>query len=339
MKSLKKLFFLLIIPSGILFAQHKITEFPKLTDPYLGQKTPGMTPEIFAPGIISTGLYTRDMAISQGGDEFYFCVADGGLNVIFVTRLLDNRWTEPATAPFSGQGFLDFEPHISPDGDHLFFLSNRPPPGREAESGWTYQHIWMTTRTETGWSEPQFIPAPVNTEENEFFPSVSKDNTLYFTRNKKSGVARIYKAKFANGRYAEPEMLLFAIPEKGLLFNAFVAPNEDYLITCALNINTENADQDYYISFRTPAGGWSNLIRFGPEINTPGDNANSAFVSPDGKYLFFSSSRKDPARAEFKSGTTLRTIINSKSEPGHGASAIYWVDAKIIEALKPKELQ
>lgn len=29
-------------------------EFPVLESPYLGQEPPGLTPEIFAPGIIST---------------------------------------------------------------------------------------------------------------------------------------------------------------------------------------------------------------------------------------------------------------------------------------------
>jgi len=38
------------------------------------------------------------------------------------------------------------------------------------------------------------------------------------------------------------------------------------------------------------------------------------------------------------SGTTLSTIIKTKSIPGNGASAIYWVDAKIIDGLRPKKL-
>jgi hypothetical protein len=37
------------------------------------------------------------------------------------------------------------------------------------------------------------------------------------------------------------------------------------------------------------------------------------------------------------SGTTLSSIIKTKSIPGNGASAIYWVDAKISEELRPKE--
>lgn len=309
--------------------------FPILKGPYLGQAPPGMKPEVFAPGIVSTGLYTRDMAMSPAGDEIYFSVADGGTSFVFETKLVAGRWTEPAVAAFSGKGYLDFEPHLSPDGHLLFFLSNRPPPGREPKSGWTYQHIWVTARTENGWGEPRLVDAPVNTEANEFFPSVTRENTLYFTRSRTDGAARIHKARFVNGHYAEPEMLPFKVPETALLFNAFISPDEDYLITCALNIDPTNTDQDYYISFRSAANLWSDLIKLGPEINFPDDNANSAFVSPDGKYLFFSSSRKDPAKAEVRSGTTLRALIDSKSEPGHGASAIYWVDAKVLEDLKP----
>jgi len=34
-------------------------EFPILKGRYLGQKPPGMTPEVFAPGIVSTGTMNR----------------------------------------------------------------------------------------------------------------------------------------------------------------------------------------------------------------------------------------------------------------------------------------
>ena len=81
------------------------------------------------------------------------------------------------------------------------------------------------------------------------------------------------------------------------------------------------------------------MTRFGPEINTPGDNANSAFVSPDSRFLFFSSSRRDLSKPDIKTGTTLRAIIRSKSEPGSGSSGIYWVSSKIIKDMKPKDLK
>lgn len=42
---------LLLITAITIKAQQ--SDFPKLTGPYLGQKPPGTTPEIFAPGIVS----------------------------------------------------------------------------------------------------------------------------------------------------------------------------------------------------------------------------------------------------------------------------------------------
>jgi hypothetical protein len=316
------------------FEQQGKIDFPLLQGPYLGQKPPGTTPMVFAQGIVSTGLYTRDIAITKDGKEIYFCISDASVTAIFVTKLLNNRWTEPVIAPFSGKGFFDMEPSIAPDGEKFFFLSNRPPHNKEPGNGWYFQKIWMMNKTESGWSEPQLVDEPVGTEENEFFPSVTNENILYFTRSTKNGKARIYRSRFENGSFKEPELLPFAIPENGLLFNAFISPKEDFLITCAQNIDSTNSDQDYYISFRSSDDRWGKLIKLGPEINTAQDNANSAFVSPDGKYLFFSSSRKDPTRQQIKSGTSLRDIIGTKLLPGNGSSAIYWVDAKIIEELR-----
>jgi Tol biopolymer transport system component len=338
MKSLQVLILLATI-SILASGQDKLYDFPVLKGPYLGQKPPGMVPEVFAPGIIGTGLYTRDIAISGNGSEIYFCISDAAATAIFVTKLLSNKWTEPVIAPFSGKGFLDFEPHITPDGRRFLFLSNRPPYNMEPKSGWFYQNIWMMNITDSGMSEPQLAFDSVSVKDNSYFPSVTKENMLYFSSSSVTGKSRIYKSRFENGKYGKPELVPINIPENGILFNAYISPEEDFLITCAVNIDSTNIDQDYYISFRAKEGTWSRLIKFGPEINTPGDNANSAFVSPDGRYLFFSSSRKDPSLPQIKDGTSLRDIINLKTIPGSGSSGIYWVDARIIGELRTKASQ
>jgi hypothetical protein len=336
MKQLKSLFLLVMISlqSTNIFCQESLNDFPILKGPYLGQVPPGTTPVVFAPGIISTGLYTRDIAMSVDGKEIYFCISDAATTSIFVTKLVNNRWTEPVIAEFSGRGFFDFEPHISPDGKKFFFLSGRPPQGKEPKTGWFYQKIWVMNKTSAGWSEPQMLEEPVSSENEEFFPSVTNEEVLYFTRSAKNGKPMIYRSVFKKGNYEKPEMLPFQIPETGMLYNAFISPKEDFLITCAMGIDSANTDPDYYISFRSDDGIWSKLIKLGPEINLPGDNASSAFVTRDGKYMFFSSTRKDPAQPQIKSGTPLRAIIKSKSIPGNGSSAIYWLSAKIIEELR-----
>lgn len=48
-------------------------EFPVLKGPYLGQKPPGMMPEIFAPGFVSTNKYTENScSFFSDGRECYF---------------------------------------------------------------------------------------------------------------------------------------------------------------------------------------------------------------------------------------------------------------------------
>ena len=51
--------------------------FPDLSGPFLGQSLPDSIPELFAPGVVSTGMFTRDVAITPDGKEIYFCVAIG----------------------------------------------------------------------------------------------------------------------------------------------------------------------------------------------------------------------------------------------------------------------
>ena len=47
-------------------------DLPVLKGPYLGQKSPGKTPEIFAPGIISTNALEICISFAPGGKELYF---------------------------------------------------------------------------------------------------------------------------------------------------------------------------------------------------------------------------------------------------------------------------
>ena len=72
-----------------------------LEGPYLGQAAPGSEPELFAPGLVSTGMHTRDMAMSPEGDEIYFSIQAGPLVTILGSRLVDGVWTEPEVADFS----------------------------------------------------------------------------------------------------------------------------------------------------------------------------------------------------------------------------------------------
>ncbi len=106
---------------GMAMAPHSsLADFPKLTGPYLGQTPPGMAPEIFAPGIISTCFQELNSVFSPDGQEFCFCVRTMGASSLFVMRCLQGVWGRPEPLPFAGP-YNDIDVSLSPDGKYLFF--------------------------------------------------------------------------------------------------------------------------------------------------------------------------------------------------------------------------
>ena len=140
-----------------------------------------------------------------------------------------------------------------------------------------------------GWGEPFDIGVPVNSDDDEFFPTVTRDGTLYFTRRmlKADRSAAVYRSRFVNGQYSEPEKLPDHVNSVKTLYNAFISPDESYLIACVPGKRGNIGAIDYYIAFRSVTDQWTELINMGEAVNTEGDRASSPYVSPDGKYFFF----------------------------------------------------
>lgn len=308
--------------------------FPELRGPYLGQEPPGLEPRLFAPGVVSTGLATRDLTMTPDGHEIYFSVSVGAANVIMVTRQIDGRWTEPEVAPFSGR-FLDIEPAISPDGQRFFFLSTRPQADQEPREGWVYQDIWVMDREGGGWGEPTNLGPPVNTEAPEYYPSVTADGSLYFTREGADGVSATYRSRLVDGAYGEPELMPPQLNCGTNRANVFVAPDESFAIVPTMGRKDGLGGFDYFVTFRSADDRWSEPVNLGPAVNRPEGREWSASLSPDGRYLFFMSSRQTSSAAVVLAGRTITELLTASLEPGQGASAIWWVSSEVIAALRP----
>ena len=300
------------------------------TGPYLGQTPPGTTPAIFAPGRVSTGLYERDFTVTQDGREFYFTVM-GGFSVILRCRHVAGRWEGPEVAPFSGGPVvMDAEPALAPDGKRLFFLSTRPKDGSAPKPGWVNQDIWVVERTATGWSEPHNLGEPVNSDDEEFYPSLTWDNTLYFTRGK-GKVSELWRARWDGSRYAKAERLPEPINGAGHLFNACISPDEKMLVFCAAGRKGSLGGADYWIAFRNADDTWTTPKNLGEPFNGPGLQAISPSFSSDGKYFFFASNRR---RSIQTAPRTYAGIQKERTEPGNGNADIWWVEAKVLEAMR-----
>jgi hypothetical protein len=305
---------------------------PPVTGPYVGQGLPGAEARLFAPGFVSTGLAERDVTMTPDGNELYFSAQVGERGhfiAIVFTRQVEGRWTSPEVAPFSGQ-HLDIEPHISPDGRRLFFASNR---GGNMD-------IWVAEREDDGWGEPSNLGPPVNTEGDEFFPSVTRDGTIYYTGPDESGAEAIFRARpVTDGDgYAKPELLPEQVNSGQARFNAFVAPDESFLIVPMYGREDSLGGVDYYVVFRSDDDRFSDPINLGPAVNSATGNEWSASLSPDGEALFFMASRSNIEDHHAPAPMSYADILDLHSAPMNGNSDIWWIDASVIATLRPEKL-
>jgi len=275
---------------------------PQVTTPYLGETPPGDTPTVFAPGVISgvDRLHGTPVFSPQGSEVYWSAVdQETGKVRILSMKYTRGRWSPPAAAPFS-TGYQDDVPFIAPDGESLYFVSDRPMPGERIPDG---EHVWRVRKTPGGWSEPMALDASVNSMPIHWQLSVAADATLFFATD---GVGDIYAAPMIESAYGIPIRLGGAINTDATECCPFVTA-DDALLLFARTTPAHGAD--LYASFRTVGGSWSDAVNLGRDVNTDGHDL-CPIVSPDGKYLFFLSQRG-------------------------GMSRVYWVSMQVVEKLRP----
>lgn len=305
--------------------------YPALKGPYFGQEPPGMTPKVFEPQIVSTGLDELNSVFSPDGREFYFCVRNFLGNVsIFQMTMEGNTWSQPKLLPFASR-YGDIDVTMSPDGTKLLFSSRRPIPGSEEPRG-DYD-FWMAERNGNTWSDPIHLGEDINSESQDYYPMMTNSRAIYFSSQREGpGTNNIYRSEFIDGKYAKAVKLGEAINTEHREFDPYISPDESILIFTS-NRPEGLGSGDLYISFKDRDGNWTKAKNMGEKINTPGSEYCS-MISPDGKYLFFTSAGRGPRRIPAQP-LTYEDFKKAHNSSKNGLSDIYWVDAKIIEELKP----
>ena len=114
---------ILLIGFIIFVSYAEQNEWPVLKGPYLGQKPPGMTPEIFAPGIVTTDIGETCPAFSPDGKRFIFMRYDArewdsGIKKYstLMTEFKNGRWTKSTSLPLNlNSNYLDWDHNFGPD--------------------------------------------------------------------------------------------------------------------------------------------------------------------------------------------------------------------------------
>lgn len=274
---------------------------------WLGQKPPGLIPEIFSPGFISTDKNELNSVFTPDGKEFYFSISTPGKGYkMYYSKQTEEGWTRPQKVSFSAD-FSDVDMFITKDGRRMYFGSTRPVNGVKSDF-----KIWYVDRIEDGWSEPKYFDSAVNNMKRSLYAAISDSGTMYFQgiRDDTYGDRDIYFSELVNGEYTEPKHLGKQINSEFGEGDVLIAPDESFLIVSIVGRPDSYGDGDLYISFRQSDGNWSVLENMGVPINSISSDY-CPMLSPDGKFLFFTSTRS-------------------------GNGDVYWIDATIIDKLRPK---
>ncbi|MBQ4809943.1 PD40 domain-containing protein [Pseudoalteromonas luteoviolacea] len=239
-----------------------------LVGEYLGQKKPGNTPAVFAPGYVSGKHRDVNAFFSPDMTEFYFTRMDLKQETwdLISYTLHNGQWRESVVGPRVGR------PLLAPDG-HTMHLGQ-----------------YYMTRNHCGWSHLKRLDPPFSRRDWGIMRlSASKSGTYILDDYKSGDIIRISEVK--NGKRHAPIALGPEINTGKYNAHPFIAPDDSYIIWDGVR-ETGFGDSDLYISFRKPDGTWSEALNMGDTINTEVREA-SASVTPDGKYLFFNRATKN----------------------------------------------
>jgi len=269
----------IITMSGNSYGKGK---FPVLEKRYFDQKAPGLTPELFAPGIVSTEEYLETVVtFLPDMREFSFTRFSGKDRkpTLFVMQYKNERWSRKSIPSTDTNKYAEkFNPNVSQMRKH-----------------------------------ERFKDAPIT----GFTESANGTYYFYFIDFERDGIGHMSYSRLTNGKYEKPKKMSKAINTGYYIAHPYIAPDESYLMWDAEQEG--ESTPDIYISFRQKDGSWGTAINMGDKINTAAYEQRPR-VTPDGKYLFFYRGEK-----KVREDGSIYFVGNP-----------YWVDAQIIENLRPK---
>jgi hypothetical protein len=244
--------------------------------------------EMIGEGTISTSQDEFGAMPDKDWSTLYFArsVPTHYHYVMYVSHKQKGKWSKPEVLPFSGE-YRDSDPVISDDGKTLYFVSDRPAAGLEGNRF----HAWAADRTAKGWTNLRVLQGAVNEKGSTEFISFAANGDLYFTSDRNGKSFDVYCSRLVGGKYQPAETLGEAINDGRYTIEAFIAPDESYLLMGSF-ARDSLGNSDLYISYYQ-GGVWSKPLNLGRPINGKARDY-SPRISPDGKYMVFSSERGFP---------------------------------------------
>ncbi|WP_196885637.1 PD40 domain-containing protein [Aureivirga sp. CE67] len=267
-------------------------------------------------------LNARDFTVSNNQKEAYFSLQslDEKQAIIVKTVQKNGKWKEVEMVNFSGE-YRDIEPFLSPDNLRLYFASDRPLSKNEKKA--KDFDIWYVERKSIKgkWSAPKNIGKPINTKFNEFYPSVSRNNNMYYTSDSlnKTKKDEIFLSKWNGKNYEKPVSVGENINTNGYEFNAFIAPDESFLMYTIYKAPEGIGSGDLFISFKDERDEFQKPIHLKDLVNS--DRMDYCpFYDINTQILYFTSKRNEVSAKKVKN---LSEFMDNVGKYENGLSRIY----------------
>lgn len=279
-------------------------------------------------GPLSEFQNVRDFCISKNQDEVYLSIQSPNqdLSQIVVLKKINNEWTRPQLMSFCDE-YIYMEPFLTYDAKRLYFVSDRPLSNTvQVKKDFD---IWYVQRDDLQgqWSDPINLGSNVNSSSDEFYPTLSENNNLYFTMISPSGLGNddIYFCEWNGMEYSRPQLLNNNVNSTGYEFNAFISRDESFLIYTKYNADDGYGSGDLYISKKDNTGEWQEAKNLGNIINTK-YMEYCPYYDSDKELLYFTSRRNSLTPKTFNNIADFNTYISSGE---NGLSKIYKYQIKL----------
>jgi hypothetical protein len=279
---MKKIFVsILILGLFSIVSLHAQTGIWNTKDACLGQKPPTDTPKIFALDLLTKrDTFSMDrVAFSDDGKEFYYPTNttwfDGKNSKIRYLKYENGKWSGPFVL---NEHY--YAPTFSVDNSILYFLGGQGD-GKHA-------FVWQSHRTANGWSEPE-VYLKKDYGLYDFMPTSS--GTCYVGSNAHQGSRSDFTTyDICELKMSATDTTIRSLGEpmntSGFDGDFFVARDESYIVISAKE--TKTYECELWISFHKPDKSWTAPVSLGPLINNGIAHRWGEYVTPDGKYLFYS---------------------------------------------------
>lgn len=184
--------------------------------------------------------------------------------------------------------FPDYCPLISADEKLMIFTSRRANTtgGQRDENDLNYfEDVYYSKNTDAGWSTPENIGMPINTQNHEATVGLSPDGQeLYIYKGDNGG--DIYTCKLKGDKWSDLHALPKPINSEFKESSATISSDGNTIYF--VSDRDKNSGRDIYRSTKDSKGKWDNVEKLSNVINTQFDE-EGVFIHPDNKTLYFSS--------------------------------------------------